>query len=71
MASGGVLEAEQARVYIESTLGVFLKSPRFPIRGINQQFGVYDENMEFVGDVTAGGRLFTKSELEEKVRRLF
>jgi hypothetical protein len=71
IANSGLLEAEKARVNVESTMRVFLKQPRNPNRGINQQYGVYDEEMTFIGDITAHGKYFVQEELVQMVQKLF
>ena len=56
---------------IECCLGVFLDSPLVPVRSTNQQFGVYDEIEEYVGDICADSAFFTYDGLEEKISNLF
>ena len=56
---------------IELELKIFLDKPKNPFRTINQQFGVYDEEEKFVGDILAVNLFFTKEELIEKIKLLF
>lgn len=56
---------------IERELGIFLDHPKNALRSPNQQFGVYDENEVYVGDVCADGLLFSLEELQTKIRSRF
>ena len=56
---------------IETSLGIFLDQPVHPLRTSNQQFGVYDEDEIYVGDVCAPGKHFLAGELRARIKGLF
>lgn len=56
---------------IEQDLGVYLSGPKDTRRTNSQQFGVYDEDEHWAGDVVANNVDFDEDELREKIRRLF
>jgi hypothetical protein len=56
---------------LESDLDIFLTEPLSVIRSGSQQFGVYDEDENHVGDIVADGKFFTSQEIREKVKSLF
>ena len=64
---------------VEQEIGIFLDKPRtLPKKiqdklgsGNSQQYGVYDEDEVYVGDVCADGRYFSRGELRQKIYALF
>ena len=56
---------------IEYEIGVFLDLPVIEQQTDNQQFGVYDDEEVYVGDVCAEGKFFSYRELTSKIRKLF
>jgi hypothetical protein len=56
---------------LESDLDIFLAEPVMVARCPNQQFGVYDEDENHVGDIVADGQFFSSQEIREKVKSLF
>ena len=55
---------------VERKLSIFLDTPAEPQRSGGEQFGVYDEDEKFAGDIVADGQFFTEEELETKIKRL-
>ncbi|MFA5134108.1 MAG: hypothetical protein WC459_04885 [Patescibacteria group bacterium] len=56
---------------VEETLGVTLREPQGRLRMINQQFGVYDEDGQYAGDIVAKGKYFSQEELTTAIKALF
>lgn len=56
---------------VETENGVYLVEPVKKLRTNNQQFGVYDENEVYVGDIVAAGIFFGEVELRVEIRKLF
>jgi len=56
---------------IERELGVFIDIPVNPLRTSNQQFGIYDEDEAYAGDICAEGPCFSEEELRTKIVALF
>lgn len=57
---------------IERELGVYLDKPTDTMRNGAQQFGVYDEDEVFVGNISAeSGKVFAVEELKRKILALF
>jgi hypothetical protein len=56
---------------IERDLGIYLDKPLTPMRSGNAQYGVYDENEQYVEDIIADSTYFTAEELIAKIMKLF
>lgn len=55
---------------LESDLDIFLADPVSIIRSDSQQFGVYDQDENHIGDIVADAKFFTSQEIREKVKSL-
>lgn len=56
---------------LERALGVIIDEPKKTVRSAEQQFGIYDEDGVYAGDIRAADLFFTKEELRIKILDLF
>jgi len=55
---------------IERELGIYLDAPKNMMRMLNQQFGIYNENDEHIGDIGAPKLYFSAETLRAAIREV-